>query len=312
MVARLGRIATDRRRPPHRVAVMLATVVAAAVVTSGCLITSLPQPSGTTPLRYRDPVFTTIDTTSNLTYGSAPDLNGNPVSLQLDLYQPHGDTVMHRPAIVWVHGGSFSGGDKASGVSPFEAMTFAKLGYVTVSINYRLLAPSGCTGSTAATSGCVGAALDAIADAKAAVRWLRANAATYRIDTDRIGIGGESAGAIVATGVGVTADVPGDSGNPGFSSAVRGFDSISGGLPNGGGVDSSDSNGILFTGTADPIVPTQWSSDTANAMDKAGLLAELVQFPGAGHVPFAEDGTTITTQSEYFFYDNMDCAQADQ
>jgi dipeptidyl aminopeptidase/acylaminoacyl peptidase len=218
---------------------------------------------------------------------------------------------MQRPAIVWVHGGSFSGGDKTQGVSPLEAMNFAKLGYVTVSINYRLLAPSGCTGSNSA-SGCIVAALDAMDDAKAAVRWLRANAATYRIDTNRIGIGGESAGGIVATGVGTTADTAGSSGNPGFSQAVRGFDSISGGLPGGGGVDSTDAPGILFTGTADPIVPTQWSSDTANAMNDAGLIAFLISFPGAGHVPFAQDGTTITNDSEYFFYDVMDCVHADQ
>jgi predicted esterase len=294
-----------------RALVLVAMASAAAVLASGCLITNLAPPPGTAPLRYRDPVFSTVDLTSNLTYGTAADLDGNPVTLSLDLYQPHGDTVAHRPAIVWVHGGGFSGGDKTSGVSPFEAMTFAKLGYVTVSINYRLLAPGGCTG-TNTPSACTLAAVDAIYDGQAAVRWLRANAATYRIDTSRIGIGGESAGGIVATGVGVNASAPGPGSNPGFSSAVRGFDSISGGLPGGGGVDSSDASGILFTGTADPTVPTQWSSDTANAMNKAGLLAELVTFPGAGHVPFAEDGTTITTQSEYFFYDDMECAAADQ
>ena len=47
------------------------------------------------------------------------------------------------------------------------------------------------------------------------MRWLRANADRYGIDPDRIGIGGASAGAVLATAVGVAADDPGTSGNPG-------------------------------------------------------------------------------------------------
>ena len=47
--------------------------------------------------------------------GSAVDQNGNTDILNLDVYQPAGDTVTYRPAIIWVHGGSFSGGDKTSG-----------------------------------------------------------------------------------------------------------------------------------------------------------------------------------------------------
>ena len=65
------------------------------------------------------------------------------------------------------------------------------------------------------------------------MRWLRANAATYGIDPTRIGIGGESAGAITATLVGLLSEDVGTSGNPGWPSTVGGFVSVSGGVPTG-------------------------------------------------------------------------------
>jgi acetyl esterase/lipase len=75
---------------------------------AGCTV---PAPPGAGPLRYRDPVFANITATQNLQYGAAPDLSGNTVPLMLDLYQPTGDTVAQRPAIVWVHGGGYCCGD---------------------------------------------------------------------------------------------------------------------------------------------------------------------------------------------------------
>src|SRR4029078_3560105 len=106
--------------------------------------------------------------------------------------------------------------------------TFAKRGYVAVSMNYRLLAPDSCTGGAGISMECYVAGVAAVHDAQAAVRWLRANAAEYGIDPERIAIGGESAGGITATGVGVYAAEPGDSGNPGYPSDVQAWMSISG------------------------------------------------------------------------------------
>ena len=82
-------------------------------------------PPGDSPLRYRDQAFDNVTVTKDLQYGSAPDGNGNPVALKLDLYQPTGDTQTKRPAIVWVHGGSFCCGDKTSPEIVDEANTFA-------------------------------------------------------------------------------------------------------------------------------------------------------------------------------------------
>jgi predicted esterase len=276
---------------------------------AGCTV---PAPPGAGPLRYRDPVFANITATQNLQYGAAPDLSGNTVPLMLDLYQPTGDTVAQRPAIVWVHGGGYCCGDKSSGPSAVLAQEFAHYGYVTVSINYRLLAPSGCSaGGGTITPTCYTAAIAAENDAQAAVRWLRANATTYGIDPGRIGIGGESAGAITATLVGLDSQDPGNSGNPGYSSAVNAFMSLSGGLPNGMFASPGDAAGLLFSGTADPVVPYSWSVQTAVALLDDQVPAFLESFQGAGHVPYYPPyQAQIDSQSDYFFYDFLDAADA--
>jgi predicted esterase len=289
----------------------LAVAVAGAVVLSGCFAVTVDPPTGAAALRYRDAVFSNSTVASDLVYGSAPDLNNNPVTLKLDLYQPAGDTATQRPALVFVHGGGFSGGDKTSVPSSILAPYFATRGYVAVSINYRLLAPGGCSGAGGVTTECYNAAFAAVHDAQAAVRWLRANATTYKIDTNRIGIGGDSAGAITATGVAVLASQPGSSGNPNYPSNVRAFMSLSGGVPGAAFVDSNSAPGILFSGTADPIVPYQWSMDTALALDKAGVKAVLETFTGAGHVPW-QFASTIETQTSNFFYKYLDAAHAPQ
>jgi predicted esterase len=287
-----------RRKGP----VALIALLAAALI-GGC---TLPRPPGDAPLRYRDPLFTGVTVTSNLQYGSAPDAQGTPVPLLLDMYRPTGDAQTSRPALVWVHGGGFTTGDKKNAVPVDVANTFAKLGYVVVSINYRLLG-SGCIANP---SGCGGAAIEAKRDAQAAVRWLRANAATYGIDPSRIGIGGESAGAITATLVGLFSEDVGSSGNPGWPSTVRGFVSISGGLPSGGLASAGDAPGLFFHGSADTIVPYSWSVNTAIEMLNAGVPAWLQIQDGAGHVPWAQYRTLYLQQAEWFFYLSLDLAHA--
>ena len=200
-----------RPRPLHA----LVPALLALALLAGCTVS---RPEGPSPLRYRDAVFTAVDRTNDIQYGSAPDRAGNPEALKLDLYQPSGDTIAKRPVLIWIHGGGFIQGDKASGST--IATYFAKLGYVTASINYRLLAPGGCAGERELPPGCEEAALGAQHDAQAAVRWFRAHAAQYRIDPERIASGGGSAGAITSILAGTHSEDPGDSGNPGFSSRI--------------------------------------------------------------------------------------------
>ena len=105
---------------------------------------------------------------------------GDSKAWRLDLARPTAKSAEPRPAIVFIHGGGWRGGDKRRGTFLNGALDYAAKGYVCVTLNYRLLAE-------APFPAC-------IEDCKCAVRWLRANAQKYNIDPDRIGGYGNSAG----------------------------------------------------------------------------------------------------------------------
>ena len=283
----------------------LVALALGATLLTGCTV---PRPPGDGALRYRDQVFSSVTTTTDLTYGSAPDLDGNPVTLKLDLYQPAGDTIAKRPALIWVHGGGFTMGDKGSGRA--RATFFARLGYVAVSINYRLLSPDGCGGNPNPTPICQNAALGAQHDAQAAVRWLRANAATYKIDTTRIASAGASAGAVTSLLVDWRPEDPGDSGNPGPSSKIRAAVSVSGGAPNNDYITSDDGPALFIHGTEDHVVPYQWAVANAAAMYNLGIFTVLEPIQGAAHGLPDDYGPLINEQSDYFLYFALDVANA--
>ena len=293
-----------RTLKPTRAGGAIAAALAATVL-AGCTI---PAPEGQAPLRYRDEVFSAVNATTDLTYGRAPDLQGNPVDLKLDLYQPTGDTVTKRPAYVWVHGGGFSMGDKSSGAG--MASFFARLGYVAVSINYRLLAPPGCGGHPDPSAECRAAAIEAQHDAQAAVRWLRRNAAAYRIDPARIAMGGGSAGAITSLLVGWRPEDPGSSGNPGFSSAIRAAVSVSGGSPDESPITAGDAPALFIHGTADRVVPYAWAVSNAAKMFNLRIPVVLEPIDGAGHGLPAQFGPLIREQSSRFLFYLMDLGHA--
>ena len=119
-------------------------------------------------------------------------------SLKLDIYRPLVGADK-RPALVYLHGGGWILGDKREQGVPL-CNHLATLGWVCVNANYRL--------SPGATYP------DHVVDAKAAVAWLRENAADYGVDPDFIALAGGSAGAHIAA---MTALTPGDrSLQPGF------------------------------------------------------------------------------------------------
>jgi acetyl esterase/lipase len=127
-------------------------------------------------------------------------LNRDPVSfaltdlqaLRMDIYQPVGDAQSNRPLILLLHGGAFILGDKATPTIQQLANNFASKGYVVAAINYRM------GFNPASKSSLERSAYRAVQDARAALRFLSANAATYRIDPGWVFLGGSSAGAITA------------------------------------------------------------------------------------------------------------------
>jgi predicted esterase len=277
---------------------LLPVVAVLVIVAAGCEWQKV-FPPGTAPVRYRDPVFDAVTVTRNLTYGSAVNLSGQTITLQLDLYQPAGDGVTSRPAIVWVHGGSFCCGSKTSAELVDEATTFSKAGYLNVSIDYRLESP-GCSGSS---SNCGQAIQEAWADAQTAVRFLRTNAATYGIDPNRIAIGGSSAGAITALNVGYSS-----SEDP--SASVRAAVSLSGAQLVVGTISPGDAPALDFHCTTDPLVPYQWAVNTINAAKAQGLDAFLESWDATCHVPYTEHRQQILDQSRNFLWWEMDLAHA--
>lgn len=126
--------------------------------------------------------------------------------LHLDLFRP--EKPGNYPALVLVFGGGWRSGSKEAQVP--MAQQIAAKGYVTAAIEYRLspeaLYPA------------------AVYDIKAAIRYLRANAAKYGIDPDKIAITGSSAGGQLAALTGMTSGIKkfeGDEGNNNVSSAVQ-------------------------------------------------------------------------------------------
>ncbi|MEK7409379.1 MAG: alpha/beta hydrolase [Acidobacteriota bacterium] len=127
--------------------------------------------------------------------------------MHLDLFLPKAGAGPF-PAVVYIHGGGWRGGNK--GAFRRQAAHMATQGFVGACIEYRL---SGEAKYPAA-----------VHDAKAAVRWLRANAAAWRIRPDRIGAAGGSAGGHLVALLGAThamRELEGEGGNPGQSSRVQ-------------------------------------------------------------------------------------------
>jgi len=133
--------------------------------------------------------------------------------MHLDLFQPKGKGPF--PAVIVVHGGAWITGNHAM-ENPF-AIELARRGYVAATVEYRLSNEARYPAQ--------------IHDVKAAVRWLRANAARYHIDPNRIaGVGASSGGHLVAL-LGVTngmSNFEGDGGKQKFSSKVQSVIDIDG------------------------------------------------------------------------------------
>lgn len=222
--------------------------------------------------------------------------------VQLNLARPK-NASGPMPAVLCIHGGGFRAGSR-EGYNKL-CLTLAQRGFVVATISYRL-APTHPFPA-------------AVHDTKAAVRWLRANAAKYGINPTRIGVTGGSAGGHLAQFLGVTAGVREFEGadNPGFSSAVTCVVNVYGPsdftksygksvdahivLPMwlGGDVDTARARHIqssplnwvtpnaaptlIIHGTEDKYVAYEQAIWMRDRLAACGVPVELMTLEGAGH-----------------------------
>ncbi len=228
----------------------------------------------------------------NLTYGDHE-------RQKLDLFVPKGDGPF--PLVMWVHGGGWSAGSKDG--NPLMLM-LAK-GYAVASTNYRLSQHAVFPAQ--------------INDCKAAVRYLRANAAKYKLNPDAFGVAGASAGghlvALLGT-AGSVKELEGDGGNAKVSSKVQCVVDVFGPTDLIKLAGATDANSpiskllggkvsektelatqanpityidkdcapfLILHGDMDKLVLLSQSELILAALQKAKIPAELIVVKGAGH-----------------------------
>ena len=230
-----------------------------------------------------------------------PYVEGGHERNRLDLYLPE-KAEGPLPLIVWIHGGAWLAGSKDG----CPAVPLAAKGYAVASINYRLSQHAVFPAQ--------------IEDCKAAIRWLRANAAKYHLDPDHIGVWGASAGGHLVALLGTTGGVKeleGKGGNLDQSSRVQcvvdwfgpadlltmGGRHDKPGSPVarliGGPVQENKEKArraspltyvskdaapfLIMHGDQDNVVPLAQSESLAAALKKAGVEVTLVVVQGNGH-----------------------------
>lgn len=253
------------------------------------------------------------------------------VPLNLDVYYPDNSST-NRPVIMFIHGGGFTGGTKTKPEIIEMGNYFASRGWVYASIDYRTTEELGTiTGMTpedvvAFYQGIVPqewiefaiqgietpmqlqqsiAMYAAQRDAKAALRWMVANASTYNMNTDFITVGGASAGAVTTIALGIsnledfrdelsTIDPTLSTTNLDESYEVQSmiyywgsnvkmdlFDAIYG----TNSYDVNDPELFMVHGTEDqnPTTTFEEATELEGIYDSIGIYNELVPLEGAGH-----------------------------
>jgi acetyl esterase/lipase len=277
-------------------------------------------------------LFQKVRTVPNLVYERANGWEG-----KLDVYAQRGpQNSAPAPVVIFIHGGGWVQGTKESsvlqGVLPYIAM-----GYSVVNVEYRLanvsLAPA------------------AIEDCRCALRWVAAHAKDYNFDTSRLIVAGASAGGHLALTTGMiptsagfdrscqTRDEPRVAAIVNFFGIADVADLLDGpnkkpfpetwpytvqwlgNQPNRADLARASSPltyvragvppTITIHGDADPLVPYTHSVRLQEALQKAGVVHELITVPGGGHGNFSTDEWTRAFAAiEKFLAANVPAAKA--
>jgi acetyl esterase/lipase len=220
-----------------------------------------------------------------------------------DLYLPASNpSGAKRPAVVIIHGGGWTSGDKGAAREINIGTNLALNGYVGLSINYVLASTNKGAKATWPQN---------LHDCKTAVRWLRKNAERLQVDPERIGVIGGSAGGHLSALLALTGpkdglDPQGPYGE--FSCRVQCAVNLYGPADLSGRldlamlgkssaeapelyraaspvtyVDKNDPPLLIMHGTADKTVPVEQSKLFAAKLKEAGARHELVIVEGAPH-----------------------------
>ncbi len=270
-----------------------------AAMTSGCAVTHTGGPEAPASLSeprafdlQRDVVFTPADW---------------PAPLKMDVYRPRGAGPF--PAVLVIHGGGWARGSRDEMAHICKKL--AAQGFVAVNVEYRL-APAVHFPAP-------------VQDLQQALRWIHANATEQQIDVRRIGLWGYSAGAQLASLLGVLS--PGD---PNFAEGLRVQAVVSGGTPVDlrRGADSKlirqyigppiaeapelylqaspiayvsqdDPPMFLYHGSADAIVGDINVKRMREELERAGVPVETYLIHGIGHIAAFFNGGAIDAGVEF-------------
>ena len=237
------------------------------------------------------------------------------VALTMDIYNPSQASAAPAPAVLYVHGGGWEHGDASlGGVNATIAQALTQRGMLVAAVNYRL-APQYLWPAQ-------------IVDVKCAVRYLRANARKYGIDSSKIGAWGGSAGGHLVSMLGTAgssagfdtgqyleqsssvqavvdlfgpADLTAGGWGPYATSVVEQVFGVKPGQDSGvlahaspvTYIQPNDAPFLIFHGARDAVVPLSQSQELASRLQAAGVSVTLVTVQNAGH-GFAPTGGPIS------------------
>ena len=245
--------------------------------------------------------------------------SGTVQTLQMDIYKPEGDTESNRPVIILAFGGNFEHGARTNNAVTNMAADYARRGYVTASIDYRLK-----EGNIESQDDFDITVIRAAFDMKAAIRFFREDANgenTHGTRPDAIFVGGVSSGAIAAATAGMMDASDGysdtvrdyiranggyyagnSSANTQISSGVQGIVSVSGAVPDFLWIDGNSAPIFAAHEELDTVVPCNYAMGDAGVFmaggcemtqraRQFGVRSQLLLAPNSkDHVGYTKDG----------------------
>lgn len=269
--------------------------------------------------RYSAEVFTDLDSMT-VQFASANPNTGHTNDLFMDVYMPADDTLSERPLVIWAFGGAFISGDRSQ--MHALARTSARHGFVAASIDYRILAsffplPD--------STELMDIAVKASSDMKAAIRHFYLDADTdnqFRVDTDKIYVGGISAGAITALLTAVVDEsdlstgflqeivennggIHGNTGsdvNQSYAYDIDGVINLSGAVYSLDFLDTDDPPIFSVHGDMDDVVPYEDGYATVFGFELLKLYGSKAMFDYAQEIGLHNDLVTIEGGLHVDFY----------